>query len=183
LADEDISYISPRFPGRSIKAMADPTEKRLLARINDDLEWRSKRFRLGRKTYEFEEMGELLANIRRRTGYRFKPALVPAGPCDSDITDHGESSEDEDEDEDEEEKVGDKYMDNTDCCESSSEDEDEKKVGDDYLNKMTDDDDEDEVGDSKDDEKTGEDEEKPIDEMDDLEVANKLADLVKNAGY
>jgi hypothetical protein len=118
--------------------MADPTEKRLLARINDDLEWRSKRFRLGRKKYEFVELGALLANIRRRTGYRFKPALVPADPHDSDITDHGESSEDEDEDEDEKE--------NTDNDESSEDDEvEEKKVGDDYLNKMTDEDDDDDT--------------------------------------
>jgi uncharacterized Zn-finger protein len=87
--------------------MADPAEKRLLDRINDDLKWRSKRFRLGRKTYEFEEMGALLANIRRRTGYRFKPVLAPADPTDSDITDHGEStssSEDEDKDEADEDK-------------------------------------------------------------------------------
>jgi DNA-directed RNA polymerase subunit M/transcription elongation factor TFIIS len=101
--------------------MADPTGKRLLARINGDLEWRSRRFRLGRKTYDLVAMGVLLANIRRRTGYRFKPALVPADPRDSDITDHGESSE-------EEERVGDEYSDKltTDHGESSK----EEKVGD-----------------------------------------------------
>jgi hypothetical protein len=119
--------------------MADPTEKRLLARINGDLKWRSKRFRLGRKTYDLVAMGELLANIRRRKGYRFKPALVPADPQDSDITDHGESSE-EDEDAEEEEKVGDKYLDKL----SSDDDEDDE---DDEDADEDEDDDDDEIGD------------------------------------
>jgi hypothetical protein len=131
--------------------MADPTEKRLLARINRDLKWRSQQFRLGRKTYDLVAMGELLANIRRRKGYRFKPALVQADPRDSDITDHGESSSssEEEEEEEEEEKVGDKYLDkvSNDHDESSSEKEEEEeeeeeeyKVGDEYLDKMISDD-------------------------------------------
>jgi hypothetical protein len=112
-----------------VKAMADPVEKRLLDRINSDLKWRSEKFRLGRKTYDHKEMGELLANIRRRKGYRFKPALVPADPEDSDITDHAESSEDSDENSEEADKIGDKYLDKL----STDESEDEGAIGDKYL--------------------------------------------------
>jgi hypothetical protein len=155
----------------------DPAKKRLLARLNDDLEWRSQRFRLGRKTYDLVELGELLANVRRRTGHRFKPALVPADPRDSDITDHGESSSEEEEEKVVEEKVGEKYFDNADHDESSEEEDEEeekveeKKVGDDYLEKLTNDDDEDD-----DDEKTG-------DAMDGLEIANELQRLKTLNGY
>jgi hypothetical protein len=107
--------------------MADPAEKRLLARINDDLKWRSERFRLGRKTYEFVEMGALLANIRRRKGYRFKPALVLADPRDSDITDHGESSSEEAEEEDEEDENKDEDDEDKNEEDEDKDEEDEDK--------------------------------------------------------
>jgi hypothetical protein len=153
----------------------DPTEKRLLARLNAQLEWRSEHFRLGPKKYDLVEMGALLANVRRRTGYRFKPALVRADRRDSDITDHGASSEEED-DEGVEEKIGDNFFAkaNSDRDESSDdeEEEEEKRVGDAFLDRMTGGDDDDDVDDGK-----------TVEEMDDVEVAEHLQRLKAMNGY